>query len=219
MNNIIYPYFLECFKYTNDSFWKNIFDDLAHGKSPYGTYINKGYLCCNYKQKQFTYKIERKHPKILYDELYNLLTNKIGILSNTEKNNMKNTYYMVERLIKNENTLENKLKKKTIKDLLIEKFIINKCKKYNISESDKHKLLNIILLSFVFKKLSNKDIIYNNNSIIGIEGLKFRNKKYIYDHDKLTLNKKITPNIKFSKKNLNDLWEKYLLNLKKRMKT
>jgi len=219
MNNIIYPYFLECFKYTNDSFWKNIFDNLAHGKSPYGTYINKGYLCCNYKQKEFTYKIERKHPQLLYNEVYNLLTNKIGILSNTEKNNIKSIYYNAERLIRNENTLENKFKKKTIKDLLIEKFLIDKCRKHNINDRDKDKLINIILLSFIFKKLTNKDIIYDDKQIIKIKGLKFSNKKYTYDYDRLSLNKKITPNIKFSKKNLNDLWQKYLLTLKKKIRS
>ena len=41
---IVYPIFLECFQYITDKFWLNIFEDLAYGKAPYGTYISKGSL-------------------------------------------------------------------------------------------------------------------------------------------------------------------------------
>ena len=41
---IVYPVFLECCEFSVDSFWENIFEDLAYGKTPYGTYINKNFL-------------------------------------------------------------------------------------------------------------------------------------------------------------------------------
>ena len=72
---IIYPVFLECCQFTIDSFWENIFEDLAYGKTPYGTYINKDFLCCSYKDKEFSYKIERKDSEKLYKDIYNLLVN------------------------------------------------------------------------------------------------------------------------------------------------
>ena len=78
--DIIYPVFLECCKYANDSFWENIFEDLAYGKTPYGTYINKNFLCCSYKNKEFSYKIERKDSYQLYNDIYNLLTNLISLV-------------------------------------------------------------------------------------------------------------------------------------------
>ena len=74
--DIVYPIFIECLQFTEDIFWENIFEDLAYGKTPYGTYISKDFLCCKYKKKDFSYKIERKDPKILYEEVYNLLANK-----------------------------------------------------------------------------------------------------------------------------------------------
>ena len=73
--DIIYPIFLECSQFITDKFWENIFEDLAYGKSPYGTYISKGSLTCKYKDKEFIYKLEKKDPKILYTEIYLLLTN------------------------------------------------------------------------------------------------------------------------------------------------
>ena len=78
---LIYPFFLECCQFTKDLFWVTIFENLAYGEAPYGTYISKGYLCCSFKNKKFTYKIERKDAEILYRDIHNLLTNKVGILS------------------------------------------------------------------------------------------------------------------------------------------
>ena len=60
---IVYPIFLECCQYTEDTFWESIFTDLAYGKPPYGTYISKGFLCCTHKKKDFSYKIEKKRRK------------------------------------------------------------------------------------------------------------------------------------------------------------
>ena len=60
---IIYPIFLECCQYTTDIFWENVFEDLSYGKTPYGTYITKDFLCCNYKEKEFSYKIEKNNQK------------------------------------------------------------------------------------------------------------------------------------------------------------
>ena len=62
--DIIYPIFLECCEYTKDEFWRSIFEDLAYGITPQGTFISKGSLCCSYKRKQFSYTIQRKEPQI-----------------------------------------------------------------------------------------------------------------------------------------------------------
>ena len=41
--DIVYPGFIECLQFTEDIFWENIFEDLAYGKTPYGTYISKDF--------------------------------------------------------------------------------------------------------------------------------------------------------------------------------
>ena len=40
-NELLYPIFLDCCLYADDDFWKYILEDLAYGRSPYGTYIKK----------------------------------------------------------------------------------------------------------------------------------------------------------------------------------
>ena len=43
---------------------KYIFEDLAYGKTPYGAYFNKDFLCCSFKGKEFSYKLDFKKSKI-----------------------------------------------------------------------------------------------------------------------------------------------------------
>ena len=83
---LLYPKFLECCQFTEDTYWKFVFEDLACGKSPYGTYLTKNFLCCNYKDKEFSYKIDiNKDSKRLYQDIFELLHNKFGLLSNKDK--------------------------------------------------------------------------------------------------------------------------------------
>ena len=117
---ILYPVFLECLKFINDSFWENIFEDLAYGKTPYGTYINKDFLCCNYKNKEFSYKIEKKDPKTLYNDIYSLLGKKLGILSIRDKTNRQIDFQNIENELKECRKNWSNIRKKNIKDLLIE---------------------------------------------------------------------------------------------------
>jgi hypothetical protein len=97
---IVYPVFLECCEFSVDSFWENIFEDLAYGKTPYGKYINKNFLCCSYKNKEFSYKIERKEPQKLYTDIYNLPTKKLGIMSHIEKIQKRVDFQNTESRIK-----------------------------------------------------------------------------------------------------------------------
>jgi hypothetical protein len=127
---IIYPVFLECLQFTNDFFWENIFEDLAYGKTPYGTYINKDFLCCNYKDKEFSYKIEKKEPEQLYNDILFLLGKKLGILSLKDKNNKQIDFKNIENELKECRKNWSNIRKKNIKDLLIERYVLNMKDKY-----------------------------------------------------------------------------------------
>src|SRR5688572_22112178 len=127
--DVIYPFVLECISYNNDSYWKNIFEDLSFGINPIGTYISKNYLICSLKGREFNYKLEKKDPKVLYTELYNLLCKKLGLLSDVERNKKKRE--LENNHIQNYNSWSN-IKKKSIKNILIEKYVISKSKKYNL---------------------------------------------------------------------------------------
>ena len=92
-NDLIYPIFLDCCLFTDNDFWKYILEDLAYGRSPYGTYIKKDFLCCNYKNKEFSYKInQKKEPEVIYNEIHDLLYNKLGLLSNEDIQNRKKIF-------------------------------------------------------------------------------------------------------------------------------
>ena len=97
---ILYPFFIECCQYACDNYWETIFQELAYGKTPYGSYISKDFLCCNYKNKEFIYKIEKKEPKIIYDEVYSLLFNKLGLLSYQQKIQKRSDFNDIEDIIR-----------------------------------------------------------------------------------------------------------------------
>ena len=157
---IIYPIFLECFEYTTDSFWENIFEDLSYGKCPYGTYINKNFLCCNYKDKEFSYKIEKKNPLQLYTDIYNLFAKKLGLLSSRDKLKKKLDFNNIEEELKFNKNKWTDIRKKNIKDLLIENYVIDMKNKYSLSNKQSKNLLSSIFIGMIFKVINIKDICY-----------------------------------------------------------
>jgi hypothetical protein len=212
---IIYPIFLECCQYSNDIFWENIFEDLAYAKTPYGTYISKGFLCCNYKDKEFSYKIEQKDSEQLYNDIYLLLAKKLGLLSQRDKIKKKIDFFNIEEELKEGRKNWSSIRKKNIKDLLIEKYVIDMKTKHLLSVKQSQYLLSIIFIAMVFKVITVKDIHYENGKIEHIDGIEIKNKQInilrnIYNAE-IPLNNCIIiePNL------MSDNWEKYLINLKK----
>ena len=177
--DIIYPVFLECCKHADDSFWENIFEDLAYGKTPYGTYINKNFLCCSYKNKEFSYKIERKDSYQLYNDIYNLLTNKLGVLSTKEKLKKRDNFNDTENRIKECWHEWCDIKKKTIKDLLVERYVVDMKNKYCLTVKQSKYLLSIIFIAIVFKIITSEDIKYYEGKIQNIDGIEFSQKTII----------------------------------------
>lgn len=212
---IIYPIFLECCQFTIDSFWSNIFEDLAYGKSPYGTYINKDFLCCSYKDKEFSYKIERKESEKLYKDIYNLLVNKLGILSQKERNKKRIEFHKTESKIKEYRQKWSNIRKKNIKDLLIERYVIDMKKKYLLTLEQSKYLLSIIFIALVFKVIVSKDISYSDGKIQYIEGIEFENKKIILKKNIYDIEISFSPEIMVDKKLMMENWDKYLTIMRK----
>jgi len=210
-----YPVFLNASQYATDTFWKYIFEDLAYGRTPYGTYITKDFICCNYKGKEFSYKIDiTKSGEQLYNELYNILFNKFGLLSIEDKQILRTKFEKKRDSIPLSNLTWASIKKKNIKQLMIEKFVIFIKKKYGLSTLDTKKLLSYIITGLIFKTISNDDVDFQLGKIISINGFTFTKGKYtipstLFDFDTNT------PSIVCSKKKLADIWEKYLVNFKK----
>jgi len=215
VKDIIYPVFLECCKYTQEKFWSDIFEDLAYGITPYGTYISKEFFCCSYKTKEFSYKIENKNPETLYKEIYNLLANKLGLLSHQEKIKKKIVFQNIENTISESRKCWANIKKKNIKEILIEQYVISMKQKYNLSIKQSRYLISLIFIAMIFKVINTKDIIYENGKIEKIEGIEFSNKNVVLDRNIYDSEIEFSPNIVLEKKIMSDNWEKYLKELMK----
>jgi hypothetical protein len=212
---IIYPIFLECFEYTTDSFWENIFEDLSYGKCPYGTYINKNFLCCNYKDKEFSYKIEKKNPLQLYTDIYNLFAKKLGLLSSRDKLKKKLDFNNIEEELKFNKNKWTDIRKKNIKDLLIENYVIDMKNKYSLSNKQSKNLLSSIFIGMIFKVINIKDICYNDGKINNINGIQFEKNKVIYEKNIYDFDINFQKCILIDKPIMSENWNKYISNLKK----
>jgi hypothetical protein len=215
---IIYPVFLECCEFTIDAFWENLFEDLAYSKTPYGTYIHKNFICCSYKNKEFSYKIERKDPEILYNDVYNLLTKKLGILSQKEKVKKRVDFHKTESRIKEFRKDWGNIRKKNIKDLLVQRYVVNMKNKHSLTFKQAKYLLSVIFIAMVFKVITSKDIDYSDGKIQNIECLEFTDKKIIIKCDIYNIDVNFSPEILADKKIMADNWDKYLTALRKNKK-
>jgi hypothetical protein len=213
--DIIYPIFIQCCPFTCDNFWELIFEDLAYGKCPYGTYISKNFLCCSYKNKEFSYKIEKKDPEILYTEIYTLLTDKLGLLSHSDKIQKKKAFMDLEDLMKDSRKTWADIRKKNIRELMLELYVTKMKIKHSLSLKQAKHLLSIIFIAMVFKVITNNDIYYENGRIKYIEGIDFAKKQVIIKKNLYQLDVSFAPNIIMDKKLMVDNWEKYLKDLRK----
>jgi hypothetical protein len=213
---IIYPIFLECLTFAEDIIWKNIFEDLAYGITPYGTYISKNFLCCSYKDKEFSYKIDTSmNAQVLYTDIYNLITKNLNILSNKEKNKKRLDFTQIENDLKETQKSWSSIKKKNIKDILIEKYIIEMKNQFSLTIKQCKYLLSTIFIGFMLKILNNSDIVYENEKIVRINGIEFKLGKIIIKKNVYNINAPFSPEIIFDKKSISENWEKHINILKK----
>jgi hypothetical protein len=213
--DILYPIFLDCCKYCPDMYWVNIFEELSYGKTPYGVFISKNFMCCNYKNKEFSYKIEQKEPEKLFNDIYNLLSTKLGLLSYQQKIKKRLDFNNMEDTIKESRQNWYNIKKKNIKELLIEKYVIDMKNKYMLSVKQCKYLLSLIYISLIFKVIVPNDIVYNNCKIDKIEGIDFKKNKIILKKQLYDTESEFRPQVIIENKSMSENWDKYLKELRK----
>lgn len=211
---IIYPIFLECSAICDDSFWKNIFEDLAYGVSPYGTYISKGFFCCNYKNKEFSYKIEKKDVKQLQEDVSDLCK-KIGILSHNDKIRKTMDFRKFEDDLKDNGAKWCSIRKKNVKDFLIENYVIRMKQKHNLTIKQSKYLNYVIFITLIFKVISIKDIEYSNGEITNIKGISFKDRKIVLEKDIYSFDGAKCIFVDDDKKMMSENWNKFLTQLRK----
>jgi hypothetical protein len=207
---IMHPIFLECCQFTDDDFWKNIFEDLAYGTTPYGTYISKGFLCCSYKGREFSLKIKETSAKKTFKKIQSLLINRLGVLSKKEKRARCQNFQTIETTIKESRETWKGIKKKNVRNLLIEMFVIDMKHQHSLSVEQSKRLLSIILVAIMFKVILSNNIKYDGSKIVKIEGLHFKDNEFNLESSILKLGITYVPDTAPAKKKLIFLWEKYL---------
>ena len=203
MYNLVYPFFLDCCQYANNVFWGDIFFNLAFGIPPLGTYISQDFLFCSLNQKEFIYGIEEKDSETLFEEVYSLLRNCLGIFSHQDKVGKIND---IENL--------NDIKKK-MKETLIELYVSKMRTNYSLSIKQARNLLSTILIAMVFKVITAKDIDYSNGRINKINGINFSKNQVIITQNLWNINLSSASCIFVDKKCMANNWEKYLEKLRK----
>lgn len=214
---LVYPVFLECSSLCKDPFWQNIFEELAYSKPPYGIYFSKGYLCCAYKGKEFTYKIESKPAEIITDEIYNLLSKKIGMLSSIEKIRNRQIFSEMEQNIQQSRTCWSSIKKKTTKDLLVELYVTRMQIEHNLNIVQTRYLHSVILNALTFKTLNSNDIVYKDGVIKEIKGIDFVNEQVVLLKNFHRIDTNFGVVLPSNTKTMQENWEKFIENLKKNM--
>lgn len=209
---LLYPFLLECCQYSSDSFWKHIFEDLAYGKSPYGVYIYKDCLTCNFKGKEFSYKLEKKDPQTLYEEIHDLLNQRVGILSELERSRKRDTFNRLEK----ENVINKhswtSIKHKSIRDMLLEKYVIKVKTEHNLTMTHAKKLLSVIFVGLLFKVITHRDIVFEEGEIQDIYGVDIDH--LCLDTDRMNLPSRVPLEPTPCGLMLGE-WEKYLDTLRK----
>lgn len=183
--DIIYPIFLKCIEFIeNDMFWRDTFEDLSYGNCYQGSYISKGFLCSNVKGKEFVYKFIDKEPEKIYQDVSRLLKEKLNIMSKNDRKILINDFEEVQNNIKSLKNMEwENIKKKSLKDILFQNYLIHIKETYDLRDAQIKKLYNLINLGLMLKSIKNSDIIYENGKIKDIKGIVFTKGKYKIELD------------------------------------
>jgi len=171
---IQYPIFIKFLNFVTDPFWRFIYEDMAYARCPYGIYLQKNYLCCSIKNKEFIYKLEENKPILeTYEEINSLFKMRVGLLSEKERITQKDSVIQY----RNKKDDWHNVKKKIIRETLLERYVMEKSIQYQLSMNVIHKMLCLLIIGLIFKTINSKDIIYQNGIIEKVHGFHFLPKK------------------------------------------
>ena len=194
---------------------------MAYNQPPPGVFIKNNHLCFNKNKQNISYYIysEDNYEK-LFKYIYKLLHSDVGILSPSEKAESINKFNTSYLSLKNTDISWSDIRKKHIKDIFIDLFIIKLKKRYNLSIKESKKLLSLIHTSFLFKKKSNDDIRFEKGEIKSINGLILSEKTYTFN-EQLLIEEDDDDDQNTYILNINlliNLWSKYLIEHNKKKK-
>jgi hypothetical protein len=223
--DIIYPLLQECMNTESDNTWKQIFNNMSRGLCPKGMIIQNGTILGSISKKNnIKYCFLDKSCEDIINNIKNLYSNLINIDSDKNKrskefeeiNDSYNDYvYMEWRSIK----------KKAIKDILLQNYCISLKSKYNLTSlSIKSGYETIFNALYLYKTHKNIDVEYNEGKIISIKDIEIEdghivNKRLKYfdsaEFDEEDIEEEQHDEDKNTTTSLKSLWESYLITINK----
>jgi hypothetical protein len=167
---ILYPCFLRLVAEVEDYFWKNIFEDMAYGVCPYGTFIHQGTLYCNMKDKKISFHFLNKPSDEIRDTILDYFRTKLNI--NTTKEYASIRTHIEASLSIDHYQSWKEIRKKNIQTILIVNYALSLAKQLNLTTPQTQKVLKALFTAFTFKTIAKEDVQYSKGSIVSIKSFK-----------------------------------------------
>ena len=214
--DVVHPVFLNCCQHVVDNYWENVFTELAYNVTPYGSYINNMIFNCKTKNGEIiSVLIDENNTKKTHDDIYTTIKNNLNISSPAERIQTQQDFNKTEEELKNNRNNWSDIKKKNIKDVLIDMFVIEMKIMYKLLLCQARILRSIIHTGILFKAIDGDDITMDCGKITSIKGITFDNKVI---HNELDMYNTETTTQTNSTDNhvrgtMSKLWDKYVLDL------
>lgn len=181
MKDIVYPIFITVSELSDDPFWIHLFEQMSYGICPFGVCIDSNSVYCNFTGKQFIYSYTTKTSDEISIELKELFQQKLDIYSKIDQLSRQHHF---RELLQHEHVSWKDIKKKNIKDILLQNYVIHLRHEHGLSIIQTQKLLKAINLALHFKIISTENIEYDSNTcnIVNIKGIDVQDiikRKYI----------------------------------------
>jgi hypothetical protein len=183
-SKIVHPLFLECTKLVTDEFWINVLENCAKGKFKKGFSYKLGYLYFKSKEKIY---IDSDPCKALNQIQYFMKT-KAGIMSESDR--LINNQMLQDKISKNSTMSESKNNKN--RNMLFNNYISKVANYYNLNNAELLQLRSLIFYALILEQLNDTNVIYENRSIVKIEGLNFDSETRFFTLNNNVLIKKST---------------------------
>lgn len=216
---VTYPIFLKCCQYLSDPFWIYLFEDMAYGKCPYGIILKDQCIYSVLKNREFTYSLRQpeKEISVMCEELCEIFSSKLHLLSQKDQFRYRNECQdYVTNYMKNMSHW-NDIRKKNLKDLLLEQYSLKQKEKYQYSYAFTRKLFAIVFIGIQFKTILSKNIHYRNRAITKVDGISCQPSQIVCSFN-IFIAKPCSspaPSTKSSKlaTKISSSWKRYLLSL------
>lgn len=176
----IYPFFLECGKYTYDEYWLGVFRDCSNNRFPKHMLYNSKERLIRVrvtsgvsKTKNEVFHLPEEVPEAFKMMMF-IFRKKLGLLSSRDLQDQ--TEEMERQKKKNLVDMDcpwSKLKPRVVKDELIMVYVEDLTNKYRLRDRESKSLLSTIQLGFQNKQIASDHVDYRNRRIQNINGLEF----------------------------------------------